>query len=117
MTDEFVDPQTGEITEQPAAAPPQPKRRRTAKKKGNGRVPVPADEGRREKFERLAEQRFGKIVAAFHVLRKIGRNQGAYEYGEADVEQIRVKLQAELDETLGELKRRGKPPQTKLFGN
>lgn len=119
MTDVQFDPETGEIIEPTAPPPPKPGRRpRTAKKKppvSNG-PRVPLDETKRQKFERLAEHRFGRIVRALHNMRGLGRNQGSYEYGEADVERLRVKLQAEVDETIGEMKRRGKPVQTKLFG-
>jgi hypothetical protein len=117
MTDVQFDPETGEVIE-PAVLPmPKPRKRITKKKPPTSNGPrVPLDETKRQKFERLAEFRFGRIVRALHYMRGLGRNQGAYEYGEADVERLRTKLQAEVDEALGEMKRRGRPIQTKLFG-
>ena len=116
MTDQLHDSVTGEIREQPVGPPaPLPIRKKRSRKK-SARIPPPADETKRAKFERLAEQRFGSVVKALHVLRKLGRNQGAYEYGDNDVEQIREKISAELEAACAELKRRGKPVQTKLFG-
>lgn len=118
MSDVPFDSVTGEILDQPPAPPP-PKPTRKRKPKSNGkahRIPPPADETRRAKFCRLAEQRFGNVVKALHILRKLGRNQGSYDYDDADVEQIQAKLAAELLAACGEMMRRGKPVQTKLFG-
>lgn len=117
MTDvrQEFDPETGEILEPPAAAPaPQPKRKRVAKKKANGRIPPPPDETKRQKFVRLANQRFNRVVKALHVLRSLGRNQSAYEYGDGDIDQITDKLVAELEAVAAEMKRRGRPVVTKL---
>jgi hypothetical protein len=68
--------------------------RKRAKKKGNGRTPVlPLDEP--APVRTLANGRFTSIVR--HAAAQARQNQSAYEYGEADVERIRVKLQAELE--------------------
>jgi predicted secreted protein len=113
MTEVLHNPVTGEIIEskpnlsQPIHPSPMP---------DLAPAPVPADETKRAKFERLAEQRFGNVVKALHVLRKLGRNQSDYEYDDEDVDLIREKIFAEVDAACGELKRRGKPVQTKLFG-
>lgn len=116
MNDINFDPETGEVlNEPPAAVPVQPKPvRKRAKKKGNGRVPIPADESRRAKFVRLANNRFDRIVKAMHVMRALGRNQSAYEYGDADIDRITDLLVAELEAVKAEMKRRGRPAQTKL---
>jgi hypothetical protein len=129
MTEVLHNPVTGEIIESkpnlsqpihPSPMPdlaPAPVRRRRKKSNGKAhRPPPPADETKRAKFERLAEQRFGNVVKALHVLRKLGRNQSDYEYDDEDVDLIREKIFAEVDAACGELKRRGKPVQTKLFG-
>jgi hypothetical protein len=112
MNDIAFDPETGEVIEpQPA---PASKPRRSRKKRGNGRTPIPADETKRQKFVRLANHRFDRVVKAMHILRSLGRNQGSYEYGDADVDQITDKLVAELEAMAAEMKRRGRPIQTKL---
>jgi hypothetical protein len=114
---EQFNPETGEIIgrrepqPQPPAAPRKP---RKARKKANGRAPVPADESRRAKFVRLAKGRFERIVRAIHTMRSLGRNQAAYEYGDADIEVITDRLVAELEAMKNEMKRRGRPVQTSL---
>ena len=105
-------PETGEILEAPQQ--PTPRRRKKKRTNGNGRAPIPADETKRQKFIRLASQRFDRIVRSIHVMRGLGRNQSAYEYGDADVDQITDKLVAELEAMAAEMKRRGRPIQTKL---
>jgi hypothetical protein len=121
MNDVNFDPETGEILEPPSApvqpAHEKPKRARKPKPKrpaGNGRAPIPKDETKRQKFLRLVNQRFDKIVKAVHHMRGLGRNQASYEYGDADVDRVVDLLVAELQAMAAEMKRRGKPVQTKL---
>lgn len=127
MNDVAFDPETGEILEQPQPTrrppppvhdpdlqPPKPRRSRRKKPNGNGRMPVPKDETKRQKFLRLANQRFDKIVRAILHMRGLGRNQSAYEYGDTDIDRISDLLVAELEAMKAEMKRRGRPIQTKL---
>lgn len=100
----------------PAAPAARPARtRRAPKKRASSRVPPPPDESRRDRFIRIATGRFNSVVTALRILRKIGRNQSSYEYGDQDLERIRSKLQEELDQTMVKLKREGPPQQIKLF--
>jgi hypothetical protein len=112
IDDVRFDPETGEILE--PAAPPAPAKKKRARKKPNGRAPIPENEGRREKFVRLANNRYDRIVKAIHTMRGLGRNQSSYDYGDADIDQITDMLVAELEAMKAELKRRGRPQQTKL---
>jgi hypothetical protein len=84
------------------------------KPNGRKRVRVPESETRREKFMRIAQLRFDRIVHAIHTMRGLGRNQQAYEYGDIDVDRITDLLVAELEAMKAEMKRRGRPTQIKL---
>jgi hypothetical protein len=113
------DPGTGEILDGSTGSPqpppaPAPVKRARKKKRGNGRIPPPPDETKRARFIRLANRRFDQIVHAMHVMRSLGRNQSAYDYGDADIDQITDKLVAELEQMKAEMKRRGRPVQTRL---
>lgn len=113
MTDVQFDPETGEVlSEAPVPHPPAKKKR--ARKKASTRQPIPADETRRQKFLRLVNHRFDRIVHAMHVMRALGRNQASYEYGDADIDRIFDLLVAELEQMAAEMRRRGRPAQTKL---
>lgn len=106
MTDEFVDPQTGEITEQPAAAPLQPRRRR-AKKKGNGRVPIPENETPRDRFLRRSTTQMTNALTAIDLIASFGRNRANYDYDEAAA----VRLASRLEDALANMRRElARPP-------
>lgn len=106
MTDVQFDPKTGEVlNEPPAAVPAQPKRKRAAKKKANGRAPVLENETPRERFLRKAEIRMKQALTAIDLIASFGRNRANYEYSEADAAKLAARLEAALARLRVELAR------------
>ena len=51
-------------------------------------VPPKRPESKRERFERVSKRRIDTAINAIRTLTKIGRNRGAYDYNEQDVDRI-----------------------------
>jgi hypothetical protein len=100
------------VQPQPAAPAPTPRTRRNRKKqRSNGRAPIPENESPRQRFERVADGRVKAVIKAIRVLKKLGRNQGSYDYTEGDIEFMFERLSAELDELRAAMKPREKEGQ------
>jgi hypothetical protein len=71
-------------------------------------------ESKRDRFLRVTEPRVIRALKAIEIVGKIGgSNKYAYDYGEADVEEIAVALHQQVD--LLSMKLGRKPRQLKLF--
>lgn len=97
----------GEILEQQPTAPPeQPpaKKRRRRLPPRRSRVPIPADETKRQRFVRLVDPRVTRAIAAIRRIGKLGgANSSNYEFSQDDVDKIVAALSHEvtrLDETM-----------------
>ena len=75
---------------------------------------VPAAEGKRDRFLRVAEPRVRRALKAIEVIGLIGgTNKHAYDFGQGDVEEIAAALRDAVD--MMEMRLGRKPRQLKLF--
>jgi hypothetical protein len=101
---EQFDPQTGEILETPPTPHPPAKKKR-ARKKANGRVPIPADETPKQRFLRSSATRMEQALTAIDLIASFGRNRTNYEYDETEANQLYDRLAGALSRMARELAR------------
>jgi hypothetical protein len=83
-------------------------------KKPAGRKPVPKDEDKRARFERLAVPRVQRAIESIHRIGLMGgANKHRYAYGPSDVDAILSELTEAVAQAGARLMR--KPQQLKLF--
>ena len=111
MTDAQFDPETGEVIEPTVPPAPKPVRKRTAKKKPNGRgTQIPENETPRQRFLRSSAIRMKQALTAIDLIASFGRSRDYYEYDEADAGRLIMRLDDAISRMRRELAR---PPSRK----